>query len=194
MSCAATILEHDLGVTGRSEEHQGPDNQRNLFTLEKSEATQCKCSQEQEAEPPNFVTSRPQPQALPAPRRAPRPAWRLHLSNLFDELATVVHPRNRACSCKWRCGMSTMIHTQNALSRESSNWIMFKNYGTLTFAMSWLDRVQRHQPMRVLNVLPSRLLTTHVQTQLFNIILEQGLHPQKVAIHFTTILFWEALD
>ena len=74
MSCAATILEHDLGVTGRSEEHQGPDNQRNLFTLEKSEATQCKCSQEQEAEPPNFVTSRPQPQALPAPRRAPRPA------------------------------------------------------------------------------------------------------------------------
>ena len=83
--------------------------------------------------------------------------------------------------------MSTMIHTQNALSRELSNWIMFKNYGTLTFAMSgWTVYSGRHQPMRVLNVLPTPPYHTRPNTAV-HIILEQGLHPQKVAIHFTTI-------
>ena len=40
--------------------------------------------------------------------------------------------------------------------------------------------------MRVLNVLPSPPYHTHPNTAV-HIILEQGLHPQKVAIHFTTI-------
>ena len=51
---------------------------------------------------------------------------------------------------------------------------------------AWMDRVQRHQPMRVLNVLPSPPYHTRPNTAV-HIILEQGLHPQKVAIHFTTI-------
>ena len=39
LSCAATMVGHDLEVTGRSDEHQEPDNQLSLLTLEKSEVT-----------------------------------------------------------------------------------------------------------------------------------------------------------
>lgn len=52
---------------------------------------QHKCSEEQETGPPVFPVNLPPAQDQHAPQQPPRPAWRIHLSNLFDELATVVH-------------------------------------------------------------------------------------------------------
>ena len=184
-SCSATMPRHEVDITERPATGQGPDSQIDLFMLGTPEVIQCKCSQEQEAEPPNFVTNRPQPQALPAPRRAPRPAWRLHLSNLFDELATVVHPETGPVMQVevW------YVHHDSYPECIEPRVVELDNVQELWYAdlcNVWLDRVQRHQPMRVLNVLPTPPYHTRPNTAV-HIILEQGLHPQKVAIHFTTI-------
>ena len=118
------------------------------------DAQQCKCSQEHEAEPPNFVTNRVQPQALPAPRRAPRPAWRIHLSNLFEELATVVHPETGPVMQVevW------YVHHDSHPECVAPRVVELDNIQDLWYAdlcNVWLDRVQRHQPLRVVNVLPT---------------------------------------
>ena len=54
------------------------------------------------------------------------------------------------------------------------------------FCNVWMDRIQRHQPMRVVNVLPNPPYHTHPRTAV-HVILEQGLSPHRVALHFTAI-------
>jgi len=184
-SSPVSTLRHDVGCTEKPQPAHEIALHMDPIASQTPNATQCKCSQEQEAEPPNFVTNRPQPQALPAPRRAARPAWRIHLSNLFDELATVVHPDTGPVMQVevW------YVHHDAYPECVEPRVVELDNIQDLWYAdlcNVWLDRVQRHQPMRVLNVLPNPPYHTQPRTAV-HIILEQGLHPQKVAIHFTTI-------
>ena len=183
--CSAPKLGHEAGSTEQPQSVQATEHQIDPIALATPSTNQCKCSQEQEAEPPNFATNRPQPQALPAPRRAPRPAWRIHLSNLFEELATVVHPETGPVMQVevW------YVHHDSYPECVAPRVVELDNIQDLWYAdlcNVWLDRVQRHQPLRVLNVLPTPPYHTRPRT-VAHIILEQGLHPQKVAIHFTTI-------
>ena len=176
---------HDVGCQEKPQPMHATVPHHDPVATQALNAAQCKCSHEQEAEPPTFVSNRPQPQALPAPRRAARPAWRIHLSNLFDELATVAHPNTGPVMQVevW------YVHHDAYPECVEPGIVELDNIQDLWYAdlcNVWLDRVQRHQPMRVLNVLPNPPYHTHPRTAV-HIILEQGLHPQKVAIHFTTI-------
>ena len=142
-----------------------------------------RCSSQQEADPPVLTTSTaPNLNPVP-PERAPTPAWRLHLFNLFQELATIDRPGDEPTMQVEVWYVHHDLHPEClaprvvALDPVQQLW-----YADLCNA--WLDRIQRHQPMRVVNVLPNPPHHTRPGTAV-HIILEQGLTPEKVAIHFT---------
>lgn len=150
-----------------------------------SAPAQHKCSEQQESAPPVFETDQPRPQPHNPPPRPQRPVWRMHLGNLFDELATVRHPDAGPVMQVevW------YVHHETFPECHAPRVVELDNFQDLWYAdicNVWMDRIQRHQPLRVLNVLPNPPFHTRARTAV-HLILEQGLHPEKVAIHFTTL-------
>ena len=149
------------------------------------EAPQAKCAEQHETTPPRFNTAKVPAADLPPPRTAPRPAWRLHLSNLFDELATVEH---RDIGPVMQVEV-WYIHHDAFPTCEAPRAVQLDNMQEFWYAdmcNAWLDRIQRHQPMRVVNVLPNPPFHIRPGTAV-HVILEQGFNQDRVAIHFTAI-------
>ena len=147
--------------------------------------TQHKCSEHQETAPPVFETDQPRPQPQNPPPRPQRPVWRMHLANIFDEMAVVRQPGAGPVMQVevW------YVHHETFPECHASRVVELDDFQDLWYAdicNVWMDRIQRHQPLRVLNVLPNPPFHTRARTEV-HLILEQGLHPEKVAIHFTTL-------
>ena len=144
-----------------------------------------KCSASQERDPPVLTTSLPVQPALPNPEPRPRPAWRIHLANIFDELATVIHRETGPVMQVevW------YIHHQNFPECLAPRAIELDNIQELWYAdlcNLWFDRIQRHEPMRVVNVLPAPPHQARPRSAA-HIILEQGFTPDRIAVHFTAV-------
>ena len=142
------------------------------------------CSSAQETEPPVFTTSQGQ-HPLPQPRPAPRPAWRIHLANIFDELATVVH---RATGPTMQIEV-WYIHHQSYPECSAPRALELDNIQELWYADMcnlWFDRINRHEPLKVVNVLPAPPFQARSRSQA-HIILEQGFSPNQLAVHFTAV-------
>ena len=156
----------------------------NLGNIRK-DAIDHKCSASQEGQPPVFTTTHPVQPALPQPGPQPRPAWRIHLANIFEELATVVHRETGPVMQVevW------YIHHRNFPECMAPRALELDNIQELWYAdlcNLWFDRIQRHEPMRVVNVLPTPPHQARPRSAA-HIILEQGLSPDRIAVHFTAI-------
>ena len=143
------------------------------------------CSAAQEVEPPVFATSQALQPPLPQPRTAPRPAWRIHLANIFEEVATVIHRETGPVIQVevW------YIHHQRFPDCPAPRALELDNIQELWYAdlcNLWFDRVNRHEPLKVLNVLPNPPFQARPRSAA-HIILEQGFSPQHIALHFTAI-------
>jgi len=150
-----------------------------------SQPVQHKCSEEQETGPPVYPVQIPSAQAAQPQQPPPRPAWRLHLSNLFDELATVVH---RETGPVMQVEVWYVHHDTHpeCLAPRIVELDAVQELWYADLCNVWMDRIHRHQPMRVVNVLPNPPYHAHPRTAV-HVILEQGFSPQLVAIHFTAI-------
>ena len=158
---------------------------RDTHALLLQDDPQAKCAEQHETTPPRFNTATVPAADLPPPRTAPRPAWRLHLSNLFDELATVAH---RDIGPVMQVEV-WYIHHDAFPTCEYPRAVELDNLQEFWYAdlcNAWLDRIHRHQPMRVVNVLPNPPFHTRLGTAV-HVILEQGFNHDRVAVHFTAI-------
>ena len=183
-------VQPDVSVHARiatlpAEVAQAPKSSHRCQPEVQAQPLQLKCSEEQEAGPPVCPVNLPPAQAQQAHNPPPRPAWRIHLSNLFDELATVVHRETGPVMQVevW------YIHHDDFPECVAPRTVELDDAQELWYAdfcNVWMDRIQRHQPMRVVNVLPNPPYHTHPRTAV-HVILEQGLSPHRVALHFTAI-------
>ena len=144
-----------------------------------------KCSASQERQPPVFTTSLPVQPAVPNPEPRPRPAWRIYLANIFDEMATVVHGETGPVMQVevW------YIHHRNFPECIAPRALELDNIQELWYAdlcNLWFDRIQRQEPMRVVNVLPTPPHQARPRSAA-HIILEQGFSPERIAVHFTAV-------
>lgn len=135
--------------------------------------------------PPTLTTHRPRLTGLERQPTPPRPAWLIHLDNLFEELATTVHPEVGPVLRVevW------YLHHVTFPECPAPRLVELDSFRQLWYAdlcMVWLDHIARNQPLRVLNVLPNPpyQLRPHADV---HVILEQGMDPMKAALHFTTI-------
>ena len=150
-----------------------------------TDAIDHKCSASQEVQPPVFTTTRPVQPALPQPRPPPRPAWRIHLANIFEEMATVVHRETGPVMQVevW------YIHHRDFPECVAPRALELDNIQELWYAdlcNIWFDRIQRHEPLRVVNVLPTPPHQARPRS-VAHLILEQGFSPDRIAVHFTAI-------
>ena len=150
-----------------------------------TDAIDHKCSASQEVQPPVFTTTRPVQPALPQPRPPPRPSWRIHLANIFEEMATVVHRETGPVMQVevW------YIHHRDFPECVAPRALELDNIQELWYAdlcNIWFDRIQRHEPLRVVNVLPTPPHQARTRS-VAHLILEQGFSPDRIAVHFTAI-------
>ena len=144
-----------------------------------------KCTQDQVVEPPTYTTSQVPAHILPQPQAAPRPPWRIHLGNIFDEYATVIHQETGPVLQieVW------YIHHQTYPECAAPRVLELDDVQELWYAdicNLWFDHINRHEPMKVLNVLPPPPHQARPRTAA-HIILEQGFSPERLAVHFTAV-------
>ena len=147
--------------------------------------TTFKCTQEHIVEPPIFTTNRLPEQQMHHPQAPPRPAWRIHLGNIFDEYATVVHRETGPVLQVevW------YIHHRDFPTCDAPRLLEIDNIQELWYADMcnlWFDHIHRHEPMKVLNVLPPPPHQARPRSAA-HIILEQGFSPDRLAVHFTAV-------
>ena len=117
-------------------------------------ANQLRCSASQEVAPPVFTTRLQVQQGHQQPGQAPRPAWRIHLANIFEELATVRHRETGPV-------MQVEVWYVHHLSHpecDAPRTVELDNVQELWYAdlcNAWFDQIHRLEPMKVLNVLPN---------------------------------------
>ena len=146
---------------------------------------QVRCSASQEVNPPVFTTRQQVQQDQPQPRQAPRPAWRIHLANIFDELATVRHRETGPVMQVEVWYVHHLSHPECVAPRT----VELDNIQELWYAdlcNAWFDHIHRLEPMKVVNVLPTPPRQTRVGP-VAHVILEQGFSPELVALHFTAV-------
>ena len=141
-----------------------------------------KCTQEHVVEPPIYTTSRLPDQQMHHPQAPPRPAWRIHLGNIFEEYATVMHRETGPVLQieVW------YIHHQDFPACEAPRMLELDNIQELWYADMcnlWFDHIHRHEPMKVLNVLSPPPHQARPRSAA-HIILEQ---PDRLAVHFTAV-------
>jgi len=148
-------------------------------------AIEHKCSSSQEVEPPVYTTTHSVQPALPRPRPAPRPAWRIHLANIFDELATVLH---RETGPVMQVEVWYIHHTlfPECLAPRAVELDNIQELWYADLCNVWFDRIQRHEPLRVVNVLPTPPHQARPRSAA-HLILEQGFTQDRIAVHFTAI-------
>ena len=146
---------------------------------------QLRCSASQEIAPPVFTTRYQVQQEQQQPGQAPRPAWRIHLANIFEELATVRHRETGPVMQVEVWYVHHLSHPECAAPRT----VELDNIQELWYAdlcNAWFDQIHRLEPMKVVNVLPNPPHQTRVGP-VAHIILEQGFSPERVALHFTAV-------
>ena len=135
--------------------------------------------------PPSFTTSRPRLNGAEGQQRPPRPSWHIHLDNLFEEMATTVHPETGPVLHVevWYLHHDTYPewHAPRMVELDSTREFWYAD-----LCMAWLDHIARTQPLRVLIVLPRPPYQLRSQADV-HVVLEQGIDPQKAALHFTAI-------
>ena len=158
-------------------EHAKPSRETPLVNL--------RLADDHAAQAPELVVSEPAPAANQAQQPHPRPAWLIHLDNLFEELATTVHPETGPVLQVevW------YLHHDTFTECPAPRMVELDDMRELWYAdlcLAWFDRIVRHQPLRVLNVMPNPPYQMRASADV-HVILEQGMHPLKAALHFTAI-------
>ena len=142
-------------------------------------------AQDHTVSPPSFTTSRPRLNGAEGQQRPPRPSWHIHLDNLFEEMATTVHPETGPVLHVevWYLHHDAYpeCHAPRMVELDSTREFWYAD-----LCMAWLDHIARTQPLRVLIVLPRPPYQLRAQADV-HVVLEQGIDPQKAALHFTAI-------
>jgi len=142
-------------------------------------------AQDHTVSPPSFTTSRPRLNGAEGQQRPPRPSWHIHLDNLFEEMATTVHPETGPVLHVevWYLHHDAYpeCHAPRMVELDSTREFWYAD-----LCMAWLDHIARTQPLRVLILLPRPPYQLRAQADV-HVVLEQGIDPQKAALHFTAI-------
>eukprot|EP00435_Cladocopium_sp_Y103_P075451 s29_g58.t1 len=144
---------------------------------------QHKCSDEQAQAPPTWTAPIPRQQQAPAPQQRALTLWQIELGAIFEELAVVQH---RETGPVMSVDVWYVHHTSHP-ECEAPRLVVLDNIHELWYAdicAVWLDRIRRHEPLRVHIVSPKPAYPNRPQAPT-HIILEQGMRPDVVAIHFT---------
>ena len=162
-----------------------PTVEDTIQTAQQATVVDLKCTQEHVVDPPVFTTNRLPDHQRHHPEPPPRPAWRIHLGNIFDEYATVVHQETGPVLQieVW------YIHHQDFPICEAPRMLELDDVQELWYADMcnlWFDRIHRHEAMKVLNVLPPPPHQARPRSAA-HIILEQGFSPERLAVHFTAV-------
>ena len=147
------------------------------------EIRQNRCSDQQTTPAPDFqipIPTQP-PNGHPEPR--PRPIWLIELTSLFDELATTRHAETGP---EIEIDVWYVHHTRFPRCNAPRN-VRLDNLFDLWYAdicTVWFDHIVRNEPLKVLIVKPRPAHAMRSQAQT-HVILEQGMTPGRVALHFT---------
>ena len=146
---------------------------------------QDRCSEQQTVPAPNFQASLPTPLPPLAQVQRHRPIWMLELTSLFEEFSATIHQETgpEMEVDVW------YIHHHNMPRCDSPRIVRLDNIHELWYAdisTVWFDRIVRQEPMKVLIVKPRPTHTLRSRAPV-HIILEQGMSPGLVALHFTAV-------
>ena len=165
-----------------NEKREGLPVTEEIFASPSPSCIEAKCSHEQTADPPVFTRSTPPTQQPPAQER-PRPLWAIELQSLFDELASV---RHQETGPELAIDVWYVHHVHHPVCL-APRLVRIDNLQDLWYAdlcTVWFDQISRHLPLKVLIVRPLPPYTLRSEAQV-HVILEQGMQPGLVAIHFT---------
>lgn len=166
-------------------EHQVTGHHQSESSSPLDRPQMAKCSDEQIASAPNFQVAIPPHAPNAQPPQQPRPIWMLELTSIFEERARVHHTE---VGPELEVAVWYVHHSQHPRC-QAPRTVRLDNTFDLWYAdicTVWFDHIVRQQPLKVLIVkpTPSHALRPHVLT---HIILEQGMIPTRVALHFTAV-------
>lgn len=147
--------------------------------------TQARCSDQQTSQAPEFQV--PIPAQLPQgnQQNRPRPIWMIELLSLFEEHAITRHAETgpELTIDVW------YVHHTRFPRCDAPREVRLDNIFDLWYAdlcTAWFDHIERQAPLKVLIVKPRPVyaMRSHIHT---HVILEQGMLPGKVALHFTAL-------
>ena len=144
-----------------------------------------KCNEEQNGAPPVFERPIPPPNPNPQQAQGTQTSWSIELSSLFEDRATVRHEETgpELDIEVW------YVHHSRMPICHAARHVTLDNIRELWYAdlcMVWIDQIIRHQPLKVLIVRPTPTLEMRNRDSI-HIILEQGMLPGLVALHFTAV-------
>jgi len=144
---------------------------------------QQRCSDQQTTDAPDFQVPIPAQIPLQGNDRRPRPIWTIELSALFEELA-----RTRQADIGPEMDVEVWyVHHHRMPRCNAPRIVRLDNIVDLWYAdicTVWFDHISRHEPLKVLIVKPRPVHIMRSQAQV-HVILEQGMTPGRVALHFT---------
>jgi len=146
---------------------------------------QHRCSDQQTESPPDFnvpIPAQPLPQGT---AQRPRPIWMIELTSLFEEYART----HQAATGPEMSIDVWYVHHTTMPRCTAPRMVRLDNIFDLWYAdicTVWFDHIHRQEPLKVLIVKP---MPTHAMRSqaVVHVILEQGMTPGKVALHFTTV-------